>query len=219
MNVLVCCEESQRVCIAFRNKGHNAFSCDILPCSGGKPEWHIQADVIPLINGNCTFTTCDGSEHTINGKWDMLICFPPCTYLSNSGAMRLYPRKGQMDLERYQKGVEAANFFMKFYNADCDRICIENPKQLRVFKLPVKDQVVQPWWFGDPYKKTTYLWLKGLPKLTPTDVVTEDVKSWVNGGNYNAKGVYRENKGIHRNPKERSKTFWGVANAMADQWG
>ena len=97
MNVLSACEESQRVCTAFREKGHNAFSCDILPCSGGHPEWHIRWDAISLLSGNCSFLTCDGELHTINNKWDIIIAFPPCTYLSNAGACRLYPKKGQLN--------------------------------------------------------------------------------------------------------------------------
>lgn len=219
MNVLVCCEESQRVCKAFRNKGHNAFSCDVQDCSGDKPEWHIKGDVLPLINGNCSFTTGDGTQHTIEGKWDLLICHPPCQYLSVAGAARLYPKKGQIDPERYQKGLEAAEFFMKFYNADCDKICIENPVQLKVFNLPQKNQVIQPYEFGEPYKKKTYLWLKGLPQLQPTNIITEGVVSWVSGGSKKADGTPRENQGIKHTAKERAKTFQGVADAMADQWG
>ena len=219
MNVLVCCEESQRVCKAFREKGHNAFSCDLQECSGEKPEWHIKGDVLPLINGNCSFATCDGVEHTIIGKWDLLICHPPCQYLSVAGAARLYPKKGQIDPERYQKGLEAAEFFMKFYNADCDKICIENPVQLKVFDLPQKNQVIQPYEFGEPYKKKTYLWLKGLPQLKPTNIITEGVVSWVSGGSKKADGTPRENQGIKHTAKERAKTFQGIANAMAEQWG
>ena len=111
MKVLVACEESQTVCTAFRKLGHEAYSCDIQECSGGHPECHIMQDVIPLINGNCTFTTCDGAVHTIDSKWDMLIAHPPCTYLSNAGASRLYPKKGILNTERYQKGLEAKFFF------------------------------------------------------------------------------------------------------------
>ena len=111
MKVLIACEESQEVCKAFRNKGHNAFSCDIIDCSGGHPEWHIKGDVLPLLDGNCSFKTMDGNEHIVNGKWDMIIAFPPCTYLSNAGACRLYPRKGQLDMDRYKKWVKAKEFF------------------------------------------------------------------------------------------------------------
>ena len=219
MNILVACEESQRVCKAFRDKGHNAYSCDIIPTSGSNPEWHIEADVVPLLNGNCTFTTGDGVEHTINGKWDMIIAFPPCTYLTACGAARLYPKKGQMDMERYQKGVEARDFFMKIWNADCDKICIENPLPLRVFNLPPKTQIIQPYEHGEPYSKRTLLWLKGLPKLVPTEIITEGIVSWVNGGSKTASGERRKNVGVKHSAKERSKTFWGIARAMAAQWG
>lgn len=125
MKILVACEESQRVCNELRKLGHEAYSCDIIDCSGGHPEWHIKQDVLPLLNGNCRFKTADGTEHSISGKWDMLIAHPPCTYLSNAGACRLYPKKGQLNQKRYQKGLRAKEFFMKFYNADCEHICIE----------------------------------------------------------------------------------------------
>lgn len=111
MNILIACEESQRVCAAFREKGHNAFSCDIQSCSGGHPEWHIQADVLPLLNGNCSFLTMDGNFHSISYKWDLIIAHPPCTYLSNAGARFLYP-KGKLNYERYKKGLEGKVLFM-----------------------------------------------------------------------------------------------------------
>ena len=117
MNVLVACEESQRVCTAFREKGHNAFSCDIEQCSGGHPEWHIMQDVIPLLNGRCSFKTMDGIDHSIDGKWDLIIAHPPCTYLSNAGARWLYAG-GELSKERYRKGIEGKKFFMSMLNAD-----------------------------------------------------------------------------------------------------
>ena len=119
MKVLVACEESQRVCTAFRERGHEAYSCDIIDCSGGHPEWHIKQDVLPLLNGRCEFITCDGIRHYIDGKWDLIIAHPPCTYLSNAGACRLYQKRGQLNTERYKKGLEAKEFFMQFINADC----------------------------------------------------------------------------------------------------
>lgn len=182
MYVLVACEESQRVCQAFRDKGHIAFSCDIIDTSGEHPEWHIKGDCLPLLNGNCTFTTTDGVEHTISQKWDLIIAHPPCTYLSIAGAARLYPKKGQLDEERYNKGLEAKEFFLKILNADCEKICIENPVQLKVFNMPEYQQQIQPYEYGHPYSKKTRLWLKGLPQLKPTDIITEGVVSWVNGG-------------------------------------
>lgn len=125
MKVLVACEESQEVCKAFRAKGHEAYSCDIEPCSGGHPEWHIQGDAIPLIDGKCSFQTMDGKYHKIDAEWDLLIAHPPCTYLSNAGAARLYPEKGVLNKERYMKGMEAKEFFMTFFNAKCKKYVLK----------------------------------------------------------------------------------------------
>ena len=220
MNVLVACEESQRVCIAFRAKGHNAFSCDIIDCSGGHPEWHINQDVLPLLNGRCEFTTCDGKLHTISGKWDLIIAHPPCTYLSNAGAARLYPKRGQLNQERYSKGLKAKEFFMCFYNADCDKIAIKNPIPTRVYNLPPYQQIIQPFEHGHPYSKKTCLWLKGLPKIKPTKIITDNIISWVSGGSKDSNGNPRKNKGtVFRDSLTRSKTFPGIAAAMAEQWG
>ena len=219
MYVLVACEESQRVCQAFRDKGHIAFSCDIIEASGGHPEWHIMQDVVPLLNGFCTFTTCDGVEHELRQRWDLIIAHPPCTFLSVAGAARLYPTKGVLDEERYQKGLEAKAFFETILNADCDKICVENPIQLKIFNMPPHSQQIQPYEFGHPYSKKTRLWLKGLPHLKPTDIITEGVVSWVNGGSKKADGTKRDNTGVSHSARERSKTFLGIAKAMADQWG
>ena len=133
MNVLVACEESQRVCIAFREREHNAFSCDIEPCSGGHPEWHIMQDVIPLLNGRCSFKTMDGIEHSVDGKWDLIIAHPPCTYFSTAGANWLF-RGGKLDEERYTKGLEMKDLFMAVYNADCEKVAIENPVVMKIWK-------------------------------------------------------------------------------------
>ena len=220
MRVLVACEESQAVCKAFREKGHEAYSCDLQECSGGHPEWHIIGDVLPLINGNCVLNTENGNKHIIQGKWDLIIAHPPCTYLSNAGAARLYPQKGQLNQERYQKGLKAKAFFMEFYNADCDKICIENPIPTRVYGLPPYSQIVQPYEYGHHYSKKTCLWLKGLPNLKPTDIITDNIISWVSGGSKDHKGNPRKNKGtVFRDAKTKSKTFEGIAKAMADQWG
>ena len=210
MNVLVACEESQRVCTAFHEKGHNAFSCDILPCSGGHPEWHIQGDVLVVLNGRCNFETADGTAHSINGKWDLIIAHPPCTYLSNAGARFLYP-KGLLNEERLKLGLEAKEFFMAFYNADCEKICIENPTPSRVYELPKYTQVIQPWMFGHPVQKRTCLWLKGLDPLKPTEIVEERQSSKVPGNWFNNGGKERQ--------QNRAKTFLGIARAFADQWG
>lgn len=218
MKVLVACEESQRVCVAFREKGHEAYSCDVIEPSGGHPEWHIKGDVLPYINGNCSFITMDGIEHTITGKWDLLIAHPPCTYLTNASAVRMRV-KGEIVKERYEKMLEAKEFFLAFYNADCNKICVENPVPLKLCELPKYDQIIQPYWFGHPYSKRTCLWLKGLPKLEPTNMM-DHWEPYVNGGNLDAHGNYRQFKGRNeRDPKTRSKTFEGIANAMAEQWG
>ena len=220
MNILVACEESQRVCKAFRDKGHIAFSCDIDEASGGFPEWHIRQDVLPLLNGDCTFKTVDGVEHSISGKWDMIIAFPPCTFLTVAGAARLYPKKGVLDMERYAKGVEAAKFFKAILNADCEKIVVENPTPMKVFELPKYNQVIEPYQFGHPYKKRTCLWLKGVPELEPTEIITEGIISWVSGGSKDRNGNARKTQSTKfRDAKTRSKTFEGVASAMAEQWG
>ena len=210
MKVLVACEESQRVCTAFREKGHEAYSCDLQPCSGGHPEWHIMQDVIPLLDGRCSFKTTDGIEHSIDGKWDLLIAHPPCTYLSNAGARFLYPN-GKLNEERLAKGMVAKDFFMHFYNADCDRIAIENPIPSKVYGLPPYTQTIQPWMFGHPVQKKTCLWLNGLPELQPTNVVEERQSTKISGNWFNSGGKERQ--------KNRAKTFPGIAKAMAEQWG
>lgn len=152
LKVLVACEESQRVCIEFRKLGHEAYSCDIEPCSGGHKEWHIHNDVLPLLNGNCEFQTVDGSVHCIDGKWDMIIAHPPCTYLPNAGARFLYP-KGILNEDRLNLGLQAKQFFMAIYNADCDRIAIENPIPSRIYELPPHTQTIQPYEYGHPFQK------------------------------------------------------------------
>lgn len=166
MKVLVACEESQTVCKAFRARGHEAYSCDTQEPSGGHPEWHIRWDAVALVNGNCSFLTMDGTMHHIDGKWDLLIAHPPCTYLTNAGAVRMRVN-GEIVPERYQKAMEAKAFFLQFLNADCQRIAVENPTPMKIVDLPPYTQAIQPWQFGHPYSKRTCLWLKGLPKLYP----------------------------------------------------
>ena len=207
MKVLVACEESQEVCKAFRAKGHEAYSCDIQEPSGGHPEWHILGDALKAINGG-QVTTMDGETHDI-GKWDLLIAHPPCTYLSNAGARFLYP-KGVLNMERYEKGVEAKEFFMKFLNCNCEKVCVENPLPSKIFGLPDYSQIIQPYEFGHPYKKKTLLWLKNLPYLKPTCVVECQQSTKVPGNWFNAGGKDRQ--------RNRAKTFHGIAAAMASQW-
>lgn len=201
MKVLVACEESQAVTIELRKLGHEAYSCDIEPCSGGHPEWHLQQDAIPLLQQ----------------KWDMIIAFPPCTYLSNAGACRLYPKKGQLDLERYRRGLEAKEFFLKFLNADCPRIAVENPVSSRVFEMPKHTQEIQPWMFGHPYKKKTRLWLKGLPPLMATDIV-EPIGTYCPSKTSRKLKCCSGSAKRGEDAKNRAKTFQGVAKAMAEQW-
>ena len=218
MNVLIACEESQEVCKAFRERGHRAFSADLQDCSGGHPEWHVKGDVLPLINGNCTFRTADSHTHTQAGPWDLLIAFPPCTYMTNAGAVRMRV-KGQIQVERLKKAMDAKQFFMQFYNANCERIAIENPTPMKIVGLPQYTQVIQPYEFGHPYSKRTCLWLKGLPLLKPTKILDHH-EPYVNGGCKDAHGNYRRFQGRNeRDPKTRSKTFDGIGKAMAEQWG
>lgn len=221
MRVLVACEESQRICAAFREKGHEAFSCDIQEPSGGHPEWHILGDCLRTISGGGMTITMDGSIYLID-KWDLIIAHPPCTYLSNAGAARLFREiDGTMYInkDRFEAGLDAKEFFLKILNADCERIAIENPVPSGVYRLPEYTQVIQPYEFGDPYMKRTCLWLKGLPQLKPTNIV-EPICSWVSGGAKKADGTPRINKGMtFRDSKTKSKTFEGIARAMADQWG
>lgn len=205
MKVLVACEESQTVCIAFRQKGHEAYSCDILPCSGGHPEWHIQGDVIPLLKK----------------QWDIIIAHPPCTYLTVTGNRWFNEeRYGDKARERKKLREEAINFFMQFVNAPCDKIAIENPVGIisTAYKKPT--QIIQPYEFGEPYEKKTCLWLKGLPCLQPTKIVQPEKRvAFASGKTMSA--WYAE---AWKLPKEerariRSKTFDGIASAMAEQWG
>lgn len=217
MKVLVACEESQRVCIEFRKLGHEAYSCDIIDCSGGHPEWHVKGDCLPLLNGNCTFRTVVGGQHEVNGKWDMIIAFPPCTKTSNAGARHLF--KGhKLNIPRYYDGLCGKALFMAIWAADCDKIAIENPTPSKVFDYPDFTQAIQPYEFGHPYSKKTLLWLRGLNPLIPTSVVDPEM-TWCPSGSYSGKhedkyrGVFTTDRA-----RNRSKTFPGIARAMAEQW-
>lgn len=221
MNILVACEESQRVCTAFREKGHNAFSCDILECSGGYPEWHIQGDCLPLLNGNCTLTTCDGTIHTIDGRWDMIIAFPPCTYLTVTGNRWFnVERYGEKAIQRHKDRENAINFFMQFANADSDKIAIENPIGIMSTVWRKPNQIIHPYMFGDPERKATCLWLKGLPKLSPTNIVEPNIIKYKNSkGTDSPWHINTINLPKEDRARMRSKTFPGIAKAMAQQWG
>ena len=221
LKLLVCCEESQRVCSAFRQRGWEAYSCDIMPESGGHPEWHIQQDVLPLINGDCEFVTADGEKHKIIGKWDMIIAHPPCTYLTVTGNRWFNVEQyGDKAIQREKDRKNAIKFFMRFVNADCGNIAIENPIGVMSTTYRKPNQIIHPYMFGDPERKGTCLWLKGLPELKPTNIVESQVIVYKNGKgtdspwHMNTLGLPKAERA-----KLRSKTFPGIAQAMAEQWG
>ena len=218
MKVLIACEESQAVCKEFRRLGHEAYSCDIIECSGGHPEWHIIGNVLPLLNGNCQFKTMDGNEHSIEGRWDMIIAFPPCTKTSNAGARHLW-KGGKLNIQRYYEGLCGKALFLAIWAADCDKVVIENPTPSKVFDYPEPTQAVQPYEHGHPFSKKTLLWERGVSPLNPTNVVDPE-RTWCPSGSYSGKhndkhrGMFTTDRA-----KNRSKTFPGIAKAMAEQWG
>ena len=204
MKVLVACEESQAVTKELRSLGHEAFSCDILPCSGGHPEWHIKGDAV---------------EESYSGKYDMMICFPPCTHLAVSGARHF---KEKIKDGRQQQGID---LFMSFVNAPIDKIAIENPVGIMSTKYRKPNQIIQPWMFGDKAQKSTCLWLKNLDELVPTDIVEKgEFFEFVSKKGVSKKmpmwyyKALKEAKTTAERSTLRSKTFLGIAKAMADQW-
>lgn len=219
--LLVACEESQRVCAAFREREWEAYSCDIEPCSGGHPEWHIMQDVLPLLNGNCEFMTADRINHKIDGEWDLIIAHPPCTYLTVTGNRWFNVEKyGNNAIKRMKDREDAIEFFMAFTQSSCKHIAIENPVGVMstVFRKP--NQIIQPYMFGDAVEKKTCLWTVGLPNLTETNVVTPPERVRFGSGKSMSRwyaDAWRLSK--EERSKIRSKTFPGIANAMADQWG
>ena len=220
MRVLVACEESQVVCSAFRDVGHEAYSCDILPCSGGHPEWHILQDVIPLLDGCCTFYTMDGVLHSIEGKWDLIIAHPPCTRLCTTSQRWLYFGDKQYRQRKIAEQQKAIVFFMRIIYADCPRIVVENPQGIMSTAYRKPDCVYNPYDFeGETEQKKTCLWLKGVSPLVPTRK-TPLAKDQI------TQGIFRSHFGdqvISWNDPEcarfRSRTPLGVAAAMAAQWG
>ncbi len=229
MKILVACEESQAVTIELRKLGHEAYSCDIIPCSGGHPEWHIQWDALALINGNCSFMTCDGELHNIDGKWDMLIAFPPCTYLTVTGNRWFnVERYGEKAIQRHKNREEAINFFMAFANADCDKIAIENPIGVMSTYYRKPNQVIQPWQFAlteeEKTEKSTCLWLKGVKPLDP--LTTQKPKlayhEWTTPAGKQKRQTlwYYNTRCLPHSERATaaSKTFPGIAKAMAEQW-
>ena len=218
MRVLVACEESQEVCKAFRDCGHEAFSCDLQECSGGHPEWHICGDALKAIDPDTDcFWTQDGSIHT-HTHWDLLIAHPPCTDLAVSGARHF--AKKQKD-GRQQKAIV---FFMQMALAHCERVAVENPVCIMSSAWRKPDQIIQPWQFGHPESKKTCLWLRGLPPLEPTDILElPESGRWQNQTEDGQNKLIVDGKWIAwndpRTAKERAKTYPGIAKAMAEQWG
>ena len=205
MKVLLACEESQAVCKEFRRLGHEAYSCDILPCSGGYPEWHIQANILDIINSPQI--------------WDMMVAFPPCTYLTVTGNKWMKPEFKERFPDRQQQREDAIEFFMKLYNAPIPKIAIENPVGIMSTQFRKPDQYVHPYYFGDKHSKKTGLWLKGLPKLKATEIVEPEMYTYKDGRkdpiwHVESMGLPKEERS-----KVRSKTFPGIAKAMAEQWG
>ena len=226
MNVLIACEESQRVCIEFRRLGANAFSCDLEPCSGGRPEWHIQGDCLQVLVTPVSFSTMDGCTHIVS-KWDLIIAHPPCTYLTNGGAVRMFRKEVKefppygvfqmVNVERLKSGMLARDFFMSIFNANCNHIAVENPIPMSIYMLPRETQIIQPYMFGDPYSKKTCLWLRGLPQLIPTDIL-KNYHPFINGGGGRLERENYKGQNFVVDKHERSKTFPGIAKAMAEQW-
>ena len=209
MKILVACEESQAVTKELRKLGHEAFSCDLLPCSGGYPEWHYQQDVFEVIDKG----------------WDMMIAHPPCTFLAVSGARWLYNKDGSKNIERWKNQAEALDFVQRLMDAPIDKIAIENPISVISSNIRKPDQIIQPYMFGDKAQKSTCLWLKNLPLLKPTDIVEKgEFVEFIS-----KKGVKKKQPKWYfdalknaKTPAERrtlrSKTFKGIAEAMAKQW-
>lgn len=218
MRVLVACEESQTVCKSFRKRGHEAYSCDLKECSGGHPEWHILGDAVKALYEK-TVTTMDGKKHIIE-NWDIVIAHPPCTFLTNAGARWLYAN-GELNKDRYIKGLKGKELFMAFYYYGLygGKICIENPVPSSIYELPKYSQIIEPYMFGHPVTKKTCLWLHNLPLLEPTNNLGRPEKRYFQkkDGTWRTTCWEMEQKGDRATM--RSKTFKGIARAMATQWG
>jgi hypothetical protein len=210
--ILIACEESQAVCIEFRKLGHEAFSCDIQDCSGGHPEWHIVGNAI---------------NEAYSNKYDLMIAHPPCTYMSKAGARWMYKTAGNIDNNRLEKAIQAKLFFLKLLNAPIKHIAIENPTPLKIIQLPLHTQEIQPYYFGDAFSKKTLLWLKNLPKLihnknidlfNETKTHSDNFICYLPSNTGGKKRGQKATKGYSKNSKQHSKTFTGIAKAMAEQW-
>lgn len=200
LRVLIACEESQVECCAFRSLGHIAFSCDIQPCRKGQhPEWHVQMDVRPLLKGECSFRTMDGRWHKIK-KWDLVIAHPPCTYLCKVSSVWMV-QGGVVDQQRYDKMIEARSFFLECLDANANYVAVENPLPMARAQLPRPSFYADPSWFGFKYTKKTLYWVKNLPPIMPK-YVNPTSKSFV----------------LHSRGKYRSRTYVGMADAIAEQW-
>lgn len=219
MRVLVACEESQAVTKAFRLVGHEAYSCDIEPCSGGHPEWHIHNDCLDLLDGHCEFYTFDGRYHRIDGTWDIIIAHPPCTYLTNAGNKWFKPEYKDRFPDREAKRDDAVKFFMDIWYSNCDRVAIENPQGVMSSRFRPPDQYIEPYMFGDAAKKKTGLWLRGLATLRPTNVVKPVIVECKSGAKEPKWHIDTMRLPPAQRSKARSKTYPGIAHAMADQWG
>lgn len=227
MRVLVACEESQAVCVAFRERGHEAYSCDIIECSGGHPEWHIQQDVIPLLNGRCYFKTMDGVSHAVNGKWDMIIAFPPCTFLTNTGNRWFdVMRYGYAAQVRWSERCKAIVFFLTIAFADCEKIILENPIGCMSTLYRKPDQIIHPYYFAEKQgdenceRKATCLWLKGVPPLRYEIKFSPRIVAYKNGkGTDSPWHIETMSLPPNERSKARSKTFPGFAKAIAEQYG
>lgn len=220
MKVLVACEESQAVCKEFRKLGHEAYSCDILPCSGDHPEWHIQDDVLRILDGSCLFHTMDGTQHELTGKWDLIIAHPPCTRLCTTSQRWLYFGDKEYRKKKISEQQKAIVFFMRIVLADCPRIVVENPQGIMSTAYRKPDCIYNPYDFeGETEQKKTCLWIKGVPPLIPTRKIPLPKEE-------RTQGIFKshfDGKVIGWNDPEcarlRSKTPIGVAKAMAEQWG
>ena len=227
MKVLIACEESQRVCTEFRKLGHEAYSCDVIDCSGGHPEWHIKGDCLPLLQGNCTFETVVGGQHEV-GKWDLVIAHPPCTYLTNAGT-RHYSLKcntPEKVIERMWDMAKSAVFFMQCYFANADKVCVENPLGCMGKLFRRYDQIIHPYYFAESQNEESYvqkrtcLWLRGLPKLKRISGLPKPEPKYICQGEKCKGKAIGWCEGVTRDrARIRSKTFPSIAKAMAEQWG
>jgi hypothetical protein len=221
LRVIIACEESQTVCKAFRKLGHEAYSCDLLPCSGGHPEWHIQGDIFTVLNPyNFFFNTQNGDLiETTYKKWDLMIGHPECTRLTVTANKWYKPEYADRFPTIHQDREEAVKFFMRLIEVDIPMIAIENPIGIMSTRYRKPDQVIHPYQFGDGVRKSTCLWLKNLPKLMPTNIVPHEIFTFKSGKTMSMEHYRTASLPKEERRKARSKTFQGIADAFASQWG